>query len=85
MSMTTSGHSQVTVSVDKNGMTKIREALKRGMPVFAICRGFQVLSCVLGGTLYQDLPTQLKSETEHHQKAPYDVPVHSVIINKGSG
>ena len=31
MSMTTSGHSQVTVSVDKNGMTKIREALKRGL------------------------------------------------------
>ena len=29
--MTTSGHSQVTVSVDKNGMTKIREALKRGL------------------------------------------------------
>ena len=33
-----------------------REALTRRMPVLAICRGMQLLSCVLGGTLYQELP-----------------------------
>lgn len=34
----------------------IRAALKRDMPVFAICRGMQALNVVLGGSLIQDLP-----------------------------
>lgn len=29
-----------------------------GKPIMAICRGFQLLNCVLGGTLYQDLVEQ---------------------------
>lgn len=33
--------------------------LAQGKPIFGICRGCQVLNCVLGGTLYQDLPEQL--------------------------
>lgn len=36
-----------------------RAFLALGKPVFGICRGCQVLNCVLGGTLYQDLPEQL--------------------------
>jgi putative glutamine amidotransferase len=31
-------------------------ALETGVPLFAICRGVQVLNVVLGGTLHQDLP-----------------------------
>ena len=33
-----------------------REALRRRMPVFAICRGLQLLSCALGGTSTRILP-----------------------------
>ena len=33
--------------------------ISRGKPVFGICRGFQVINCVLGGTLYQDIVEQL--------------------------
>ena len=32
-----------------------REALAAGMPLFAICRGMQLLNVVLGGTLHQDI------------------------------
>ena len=57
-----------------------REALQRRMPVFAICRGMQILSCVLGGTLYQDLAEQFGTELCHPR---YDVagdPVHEVEV-----
>lgn len=49
------------------------------------CRGIQFLNAYLGGTLYQDLPSQHASDIEHHQKPPYDEPVHSVNIMKDSG
>ncbi len=40
---------------DRMELTLVGRALKDGKPVFGICRGFQVLTVVLGGTLYQDL------------------------------
>ena len=34
-----------------------RAFLAQNKPILGICRGCQVLNCVLGGTLYQDLPS----------------------------
>lgn len=36
-----------------------RAFLARNKPILGICRGCQVLNCLLGGSLYQDLPEQL--------------------------
>lgn len=58
----------------------LSEALKLDKPILGICRGIQFINAALGGTLYQDLPSMHPSETEHHQCAPYDVPVHRVSI-----
>ena len=55
-------------------------ALRRDIPVLGICRGEQLINVAFGGTLYQDLPTEHPSAAEHHQKPPYDVPVHSVTL-----
>ena len=41
---------------DRLELDLLREALSRDMPVFAICRGMQVLNVLLGGTLEQHLP-----------------------------
>ena len=60
------------------------EALEHRMPILAICRGIQVLSCVLGGTLYQDLAEQHGNELCHPR---YDVPgdpVHPVEVRPGT-
>ena len=53
-------------------------------PILGICRGIQFINASLGGTLYQDLEMQYPSGIEHHQKPPYDVPVHGVEIEEGS-
>lgn len=55
-------------------------------PIFGICRGIQLFNVLLGGTLYQDLPSQLQSEKliTHKQNPPYDQPVHMVTIEKDS-
>ena len=58
----------------------LKQCIEKDMPVLGICRGIQFLNAYLGGTLYQDLPTQHPTEVEHHQKPPYDVPIHRVDI-----
>ena len=70
----------------RDDMEKIvlRMAIETDKPVLGICRGIQFINAALGGTLYQDLPTQFNSVLEHHQQPPYDVPVHSVNIMKDS-
>ena len=56
-----------------------RLALERGMPIFGICRGIQLLAVAMGGTLWQDVNAQLGVKAEHHeQKPPYNVPEHAV-------
>ncbi len=42
-----------------------REALVRDVPILAICRGQQLLNVATGGTLLQDLPSELEGASEH--------------------
>ena len=58
--------------------------LAQDKPVLGICRGIQFLNVHLGGTLYQDLPTEHPSGVNHHQQHPYDAPVHAVTLTPGS-
>ena len=62
----------------------IELALQADKPVFGICRGVQLMNVLLGGTLYQDLPTEHPSGTEHHMTPPYDKPIHKVDVVSGT-
>ena len=57
-----------------------REALTRRMPILAICRGMQVLSCVLGGNLYQDLASHFGAQLRHPRYDTPGDPVHNVEV-----
>ncbi|HUR83970.1 MAG TPA: gamma-glutamyl-gamma-aminobutyrate hydrolase family protein [Solirubrobacteraceae bacterium] len=62
----------------------VRAAEARDMPVLAICRGLQVLNVARGGTLLQDLPTELPSDIEHRQQIAGSTPTHEVVLEPGS-
>ena len=57
---------------------------QRDKPALGICRGIQLLNSTMGGTLYQDLPSERPSAIEHHQKPPYDLPAHKVRLVEGT-
>lgn len=59
-------------------------ALEMNKPVFGICRGLQLMNAVLGGTLYQDIPVQFPSQTNHRMAAPYGRAEHTVQILPGT-
>ncbi len=62
----------------------IREAQTRRMPTLAICRGLQVLNVALGGTLIEDIPSEVGS-TDHAVRGPEVVNCHqNVTIEPGS-
>jgi putative glutamine amidotransferase len=66
-------------------MAIVRQALERGVPVFGICRGMQVLNVALGGTLYQDLPSQLHPDLiAHRQRMPKWQWTHEVEVEADS-
>ena len=69
---------------DAMELSLFRKALKAGLPVLGICRGLQVMNVALGGTLYQDIATQLPGAIKH---PCYDTPrdkVHEVTVTESS-
>lgn len=50
---------------DKSDCLLLKCAIKKNIPVLCICRGMQILNVVCGGSLYQDLNIQNKSDVIH--------------------
>ena len=57
----------------------------RGKPIFGICRGLQMINVALGGSLYQDLATQVPDGQVHRDVEKYDRLFHEVEIARNSG
>ena len=72
-----------TVSVDTlrdaSDLMLMRAALDAKKPIMAICRGEQLMNVVLGGSLYQDIPTQVDTLVKHGGGA-----WHKIGVEKGS-
>ena len=48
----------------------VQEARRRGLPILAICRGIQVMNVAAGGTLVQDIPSQVIGALTHKLAVP---------------
>ncbi|MCD2137424.1 gamma-glutamyl-gamma-aminobutyrate hydrolase family protein [Salinicoccus halitifaciens] len=63
----------------------IEHALEKGIPILGICRGAQILNIQQGGTMYQDIYSQMEAElNQHTQKAARNYLAHTVDIEAGS-
>jgi putative glutamine amidotransferase len=59
-------------------------ARARRLPTLGVCAGMQLLNVAWGGTLWQDLPDQVPSATEHRQPFDRRQPSHAVRLAPGS-
>jgi len=62
----------------------VREALRRDIPILAICRGHQVLNIACGGTLIQDIPSELPGTLNHDAPGKRWHRSHAVEVVSGS-
>jgi putative glutamine amidotransferase len=61
-----------------------KRARKRGMPIFGICNGMQVINVACGGSLIQDIPEFRPSNIKHEQPHPKDRPTHALQVMEGT-
>jgi putative glutamine amidotransferase len=65
---------------DRYELALARLAVARDLPLFAICRGAQVLNVAAGGTLVQDIPSQQPTTLTHSFTQPKNATVHDVTV-----
>jgi putative glutamine amidotransferase len=61
-----------------------RRAMSGDLPLLAICRGVQVMNVAAGGTLIQDIPSQVDAALSHSIVEPRSAEAHAVEITPGS-
>src|SRR5215203_4152075 len=69
---------------DETDLLVIEAAERRGIPIFAICFGMQVLNVSRGGTLIQDINSQVPDAVKHEQGAPRDRPSHRIRLSENT-
>ncbi len=75
---------RITPDRDYAELELTKGALKRDISVLAICRGMQLLNIVAGGTIYQDINTQIRKVLKHKQEAPKGYPTHGIKVKEES-
>ena len=75
---------ETTPARDRFEFPLCRMALEMDKPILAICRGHQVLSCTLGGNMFQDIATQFSADLRHPRSDMPRDKVHKVLVEKGT-
>ncbi len=74
------GLGEVDEDLDRMELEAARIALQKGLPILGICRGIQTLNVSQGGTLYQDISTQVPESINHVPKVDKGSLTHWVRI-----
>jgi putative glutamine amidotransferase len=72
---------------DEFEIALVLAARARNLPILAICRGIQVLNVACGGTLVQDIPSEIAGALMHSLAVPQHEPyalAHEVWVDKDS-
>jgi len=69
---------------DETDLLVIAAAERKQIPIFAICFGMQVLNVSRGGTLIQDINSQLAGAIKHEQGPPRDRPSHRIRLSENT-
>jgi putative glutamine amidotransferase len=59
-------------------------ALKREVPILGVCGGAQAINVALGGTLYQDIASQIPDAIAHEQSDRREIGGHQVKVCEGT-
>jgi putative glutamine amidotransferase len=69
---------------DATEIALVTKARAEGIPTLAICRGIQTVNVALGGSLLQDIPSQLDTDILHDAREGRKSRTHEVILEPGS-
>lgn len=70
---------------DEFEIEMIHQCQKEAIPILGVCRGAQVINVAFGGSLYQDLPSQMEGKViQHKQRRSLEASSHYVSIHKDS-
>lgn len=71
-------------TVDSFEFTLVHAAIATETPLLAICRGLQVVNVALGGTLWQDIPTEPGVDPHGRPGVDNGERLHTVTVESGS-
>jgi putative glutamine amidotransferase len=69
---------------DEYEIELVRRALEADVPIFAICRGVQVLNVAAGGTLVQDIPSEVSGAVDHDVRETRVAIAHEIWMTSGT-
>ena len=69
--------------LDKSEKLLIEHAMKKDIPILGICRGMQALNVFCGGSLIQDIPSEIGA-AEIHSSENENAVFHNIQISKSS-
>lgn len=75
---------EITPERDWYEIELVTQALERKIPIFAICRGIQILNIAAGGSVHQDIVRGINNPLKHNQQAPRWYPTHQVDLVCGT-
>jgi putative glutamine amidotransferase len=77
------GLGQIEYERDLAELEVIKLARELKKPILGICRGMQIMNVAFGGTLIQDIPSQVPGAFQHAQKGSRQYGAHKVQLQPG--